>query len=155
MYTGWTGIWFCMFATGAAGYCKVCDDFMRYALKTIIKLEIGWKARNVITRSSVLRVMVRAWCSIPKSAVGRSASEFSDLGQLTQVHSSLLVEWLVCLAQACWSGMFARLFEMFRWMVLLRSAHHGFKFPATGLGSSPAEFCGNRVGQGVFMISSL
>lgn len=84
--------------------CKVCNDFMRYALKTIIKQEIGWKARNVIMWSSVLRIMVRAWCSIPKSVVGESASEFSDLGQLTQVHSSLLVEWLVCLAQALCSA---------------------------------------------------
>lgn len=37
---------------------------------------------------------------------------------------------------------------MFRWMVLFKSACHRFKFPATEIGNTPADFSGSRVRRG-------
>lgn len=37
---------------------------------------------------------------------------------------------------------------MFRWIVLFENACHGFRFPATEIGNTPADFSGSRVRRG-------
>lgn len=102
-------------------------------------------------KSSVLTIMVRVGCCLPLGAVCRPVIELQwpwTFNSSSLFPASGMIGVLGWSASQHWSWMFVRLFEMFSWMVLFKSACHRFKFPATEIGNAPADFSGSRVRQG-------
>lgn len=110
-----------------------------------------WLDEKLELRHEELRIENnRVGCSLLLGAVFRSVTELQRHWALNS--SSLFpASGMICIlgwsASQCWSRMFVRLSEMFRWIVLFESAYHRFGFPAMEIGTLLLT-SGSRVRQG-------